>query len=162
MSDEEKLSRIEWHRKMAVQFFNQTWDILDKKERTEDDNNRMIHLTHGSALHWNIVVESGKYSDCGPLNLERGEWQISRVYSVVGNLESALYHAQRCLKICKANKIEDFDIAFAYEAMARVFSLSGNTSETEKYIKLAQEAGTAIKDEKDKEYFFNELSSILV
>ena len=160
MSDEEKFTELEWHRKIAVQLFNQTWDLLDKKDRTEDDDNLMIHSAHGSVLHWQFVVNSGKYPESGPLNIERGEWQVSRVYSVLSQAKAALYHAKRCLDICQANNIGDFDIAFAYEAMARAYSVSNDTEKSRKYIDLAKEAGTSITDEKDREYFMSELKSI--
>ena len=160
MSENEKLTQIEWHRKLAAQLFNQTWDLLDKEDRTEDENSLMIHSAHGSVLHWQFVIKSGKYPESGPINVERGEWQVSRVYSIVKRPEAALYHAKRCLDICKENNIEDFDIAFAYEAMARAYSVSGDIDNLKKYLDFATEAGNSIKDEKDKEYFMGELKSI--
>ena len=43
-SSDEKLTNLEWHRKMAAQLFNQTWVLIDKgNKRTEEENDRMIH-----------------------------------------------------------------------------------------------------------------------
>jgi hypothetical protein len=32
----------EFHRKIAIRCFNETWDYLEKKARTEQDNQRML------------------------------------------------------------------------------------------------------------------------
>ena len=98
--------------------------------------------------------------DNKPLHFERGEWQISRVYAILGRFEPALYHAKRCLEICKENDIRDFDISFAYEAMARAYSLMEDSVERNKYIELAKEAAEGIRDKGDKEYFWGELKTI--
>ncbi len=160
-AEDEKHTTSEWHRKMAAQLYNQTWNLLDKKERTVEENDEMIHSAHSSRYHWGAVVAAGKDPNAGPINLERGEWQISRVYSVLKRHEPALYHAQRCLDICKANNIGDFDIAFAYEAVARAYSLiSDKKDELQKYLDLAKEAGERIEKKEDKDYFLGELKTI--
>ncbi len=148
---EKKPSR-EDHKKFAVNLFNLTWSLLDKKNRTREEDDKMIHAAHASRFHWGEIGT--------PLEFERGEWQISRVYSVLKRNEPALYHAKRCLELCKENNIGDFDIAFAYEAMARAQALAGNEKECKKYIQLAKEAAGQIKKKEDKTYFLNELKTI--
>ena len=146
---------------MAVNLFNHTWDLMGKKDRNADESDEMIHSAHTSRYHWSVVVSSGKYPETGPLNLQRGDWQISRVYSILKRPHAAEYHAKRCLDITIDNKIEDFDLAFAYEAMARAYSIFGNkTAEKKKYLALAKEAGNKIEDEENKKYFFSELDTI--
>ena len=151
MSKEKPPSREE-HKKFAVALFNLTWSLLDKKDRTREENDKMVHAAHASRFHWGEIGT--------PLEFERGEWQISRVYSVLGRSEPALYHAKRCLDICKENNIGDFDIAFAYEAMARAHSIAGKTAECEKYLQLAKKAGESIKKKEDKNYYLGELKTI--
>lgn len=112
----------------------------------------MIQSPHTSRYHWGQI---GK-----PIHFERGEWQISRLYSVLYKAEPALHHAKRCLDICTKNDIGDFDIAFTYEAMARAHSVVGNKDKVTKYLELAKEAGVKIEKEDDKKYFMSELESI--
>ena len=95
-----------------------------------------------------------------PVELERGEWQISRVYSVLKRSEPALYHAERCLQICIEKGIGDWDIAFAHEAMARAYAAAGQKEQCRKYIELAQKAGEQIKQKEDREYLLAELRTI--
>lgn len=140
------------HKQLAIELFNLTWDLMDKKDRNQDEIDRMINAAHASRYHWGIVGE--------PVNFARGDWQISRVYSLVSRAEPCLYHAERCLKVTLENDLQDFDLAFAYEAMARACHLAGDAVETAKYYTLAQEAGAEIKEADDRTYFFGELETI--
>jgi len=140
------------HKQFAVDMFNLTWDLLDKQDRDQAEIDRMIHAAHASRYHWEIAGEV--------VNIARGEWQVSRVYAVLQRIEPCLYHAQRCLAITKENNLKDFDLAFAYEAMARACHLAGEPSQAEEFMSLAEEAGMEIQDKDDRVYFFNELQTI--
>ncbi|MHA1932697.1 MAG: hypothetical protein ACW96X_09175, partial [Promethearchaeota archaeon] len=127
-NEKNKFTELEWHRKMAAQLFNKTWDLIDKGDnRTSDENDDMIHSAHASRYHWSVVVASGEYPKSGPTNLQAGDWQISRVYALLKRSEPSLYHAKRCLQICEENKIGDFNLAFAYEAVSRAYSITGDS-----------------------------------
>ncbi len=152
MAEEKKYTEQEWHKRAAVTLFNLVWSLLDKKERTKQEDDKMVHAVHASRFHWGEIGTSVEF--------ERGEWQISRVYSVLKRSQSALYHAETCLGICKENNIGDFDIAFAYEAMARAHAVAGDKSDCEKYIKLAKEAGEQIEKKEDKDLFFGDLKTV--
>ena len=152
MTEEKKYTEQEWHKRAAITLFNLVWSLLDKKDRTKQEDDKMVHAVHASRFHWGEIGT--------PVEFERGEWQISRVYSVLNRPQSALYHAERCLEICKEHNIGDFDIAFAYEAMARAHAVAGDKSDCEKYIKLAKEAGEQIKKKEDKDLFFNDLKTV--
>lgn len=142
----------ELHEKLAMSLFNATWALLDKEDRTEEDDIKMIHSAHASRYHWGQIGE--------PIHFERGEWQISRVYSVLGRREPAFYHAKLCLEICQENNIRDFDIAFAYEAMARAYAVEGDRDNFEKYRDLAEKAGEEIDEKGNRDYFLGELKTI--
>jgi hypothetical protein len=152
MSEEKKYTEQEAHKKFAIDLFNFTWSLIDKKDRTKEEEDKMVHAAHASRFHWGEIGT--------PVHFERGEWQISRVYSVLNRPQQALYHAKRCLEICQQNNISDFDIAFAYEAMARANAVAGNKTECEKYIKLAKEAGEQIKEKGDRDVFFSDLKTV--
>ena len=149
---EEQGPSLEENQQWAIQLFNHTWELLNLDERTTDQIDEMIYCAHASRFHWGIVG--------APVNFARGEWQISRVYSVLGRSEPALFHAHRCLDICDMHKIGDFDRAFAYEALARAYKIAGNDDECEKYLELGRNCGDRIRDEETKEVFFADLDSI--
>jgi hypothetical protein len=151
MAEKDKYTIEECHKKIAIDCFNLVWSLLGKKDRTKEEDDKMVHAAHASRFHWGEIGE--------PLHFERGEWQISRVYSVLNRPQPALYHAERCLDICTENNIGDFDIAFAHEAVARANAASGSKSEFEKHYRLAKEAGEKIEGKEDKKYFFGDLES---
>ena len=140
------------HRQLGIDLFNRTWELLDKPERTQAEIDEMIHMAHASRYHWGMAGTA--------LNLQRGEWQISHVYSVLGRGEPAHYHARRSLAICQENNIGDFDLAFAYEALARAASVLGNEKAMKENLTLAKAAGEKIAEQDDKEYLFAELENI--
>ena len=110
----------------------------------------MVYSAHASCRHW---LEAGT-----GVNHQRGEWMISRVYSVLGLGEAAVRHAQRCLALTEkhADLMEDFDRAFAYESMARAHAVAGNSEEALRYIDLARKAGEAIQADENREIFVSD------
>jgi hypothetical protein len=142
----------EYHREEAVKCFNATWDLIDKKDRTHEDDVSMIHMAHASRYHWGQVGTALEFS--------RGEWQISRVYSLLRMGESALFHAREALRLCLDNGIGDFDLTFGYEGMARAYSVLGNQKDKATYIAKAREAAKAIAKEDDRKYVESEISTI--
>lgn len=152
MTEQDEATGKDWHRKFAIDLFNQVWDLLDKGERTQEENDRMLHAAHASRYHWGEIGT--------PLERERGEWQISRVYAVLNRPEGAVYHAGRCLEICEANGIEDFDLAFAYEALARAHAVAGEPDRSREYIRLGEQAGEKIEEKDNREYFSSELQTV--
>ena len=146
------VNESEIHRKFAVDLFNFVWELLNKPERSLEENDRMLHAAHASRYHWE---QAG-----GPVNLVRGEWQVSRVYAVLNRAEPALYHARRCLDICKQNQIGDFDLAYAYEALARAAYIAGQQTECKFYYELAWQAGERISEQEDRELFAGDLATI--
>lgn len=74
--------------------------------------------------------------------------------------ESALYHTKRYLEICKENSIGGFDLAYAYEAMARAYAVAGKKGETDKYIQLTKKAGEQIKEKENRDLLHSDLKTI--
>lgn len=140
------------HRTLAVDLFNYVWTLLDKGRRTIEEDDDMIHAAHASRFHWGQVGTA--------VNLARGEWQISRVYSVLVRPESAFQHARRCLDICLANGIGDFDLAFAYEALARAAAIGGRSAERATFVMLSERAAAGIQNEEDKKLVLSDLATI--
>src|SRR5687767_11503363 len=112
----------------------------------------MIHAAHASRHFWGRVG--------APENRARGEWQCSRVYAVLGRGEPAIHHAKRCLELCEEHGIGDWDLAFAYEALARAHRAGGDEAAAGRYKALAREAGDAIADSGDREVFEGDYATL--
>ena len=152
MSEKNEGSELERHKLLGAELNGLVWELLEKPDRLPEDDERMLHASHASCYHW---LEVG-----APANHARGEWLISRVYTVLRKPDPALHFARRCLEICEKHGIGDYDIAFAYEAMARAYSLAGDHAQFERFRGLAKEAGDAIAGEEDKKIFLSDLSSL--
>jgi hypothetical protein len=140
------------HRRLAAELFNRVWSLLEQPDRDQAADDMMLHAAHASRHHWGEVG--------APVNLARGEWQVSRVYAILGRAEPALYHARRCLEICEAHGIGDFDLAFAYEALARASAVAGQNRERDRYVELARKAGERIAEEDDRAIFAADLATV--
>ena len=146
--------RREERRQLAVDLFNHAWTLMRLPERTPEQDDELIHAAHASRHHWGEVGTAA--------NLARGEWQVSRVYATLGRAEPALYHGGRCLAYCQASpdELEDWDLPFAYEALARAHSIAGNSVEAERFAREARELGARIHDDEDRELLEADLATL--
>ena len=140
------------HRRLGVELFNEVWRLME----TREDDERMVHAAHASAYHWAEAPE------CEPKNRARSEWQCSRMYTVLGRAEPALYHARRCLEICEASPgaLEDWDLPFAHEALARAHALAGEGEEAARQAARARELSERIEDPEDRELLDADLATL--
>lgn len=141
-------------RMLAAQLFNQTWRLMETEHRTQADDDRMVHMAHASRYHW------GQVPTATPAHLARGEWQVSRVYTVLGRAEPASYHAQRVLDICLEHGIGDWDLAFAYEALARAAAVAGDPDAARGHTDKALAAAEAIVQDEDRDLVLADLETI--
>jgi hypothetical protein len=139
-------------RSLAAGLFNATWTLLEKEKRTRDEDDAMAHMAHASAHHWRQVGT--------PENFARSEWLCSRVYAQLRRPEPCLHHAQRVLDICTENGIGDFDLAYAYEALARGHAIGGDTEQARARTEQAIAAAEDIQDSDDRELLLTDLETI--
>jgi hypothetical protein len=152
MASSAKLTEKEWHRKNAKNLFNHTWTLMERRRRTKDEDDEMLNSAYASRYHWSRIGD--------PVNFARGEWQISRVYSLLKRPEPSLHHAKRCLKICQDANLGAFDLAFAYEALARASAIAGRKQDSRNYLAKARRAGTNIQEKEDSDWLQTNLKTI--
>jgi tetratricopeptide (TPR) repeat protein len=141
-------------RLLAAQLFNETWRLMEREGRTWQEDDRMIHTAHASRYHW------GQVPTATPAHLARGEWQVSRVYALLGRGEPALYHAGRVLEICRDNGIADWDLAFAHEALARAYAVAGDAEQARAATDRALAAAEDITEDEDRDLLLADLETI--
>jgi tetratricopeptide (TPR) repeat protein len=144
----------EEERQLAVDLFNHAWTLMELDGRSAEQDDELIHAAHASRHHWAAVGT--------PANLARGEWQVSRVYTVLGRVEPALHHARRCLAYCEANPdaLEDWDLAYAHEALARAHALAGEADEAERHAARARALSARVAGAKDREHLEADLATL--
>ena len=139
-------------RQLAVDLFNLVWDYLEKPDRSLQENDTMLNAAHASRYHWEQIGKA--------VNLARGEWQLARVYAVLGRPEPALYHAARSLEICQSNGIGDFDLAYAYEAYARATAIARRFEDSQTWLQQARQAAQNIPEADDRELLEKDLDTV--
>jgi DNA-binding transcriptional MerR regulator len=146
LSDEE-------NRRIGVALFNATWTLIEKENRTRDEDDAMLHMVHASRHHWAA-------SGTDAAHLARGEWLCSRVYAILGRPEPSLHHARRVLDLCQENSIGDWDLAFAYEALARGHAIAGNAEQAHACTEQALAAVEDIAEDDERELVLGDLETI--
>lgn len=146
----------EAQRKLGVDLFNRTWTFLELPTRTAAEDDEMLHCAHASAYHWRQVGT--------PANFARSEWQCSRVYAVLGLAEPALRHAHRCLELVESSPADmaTWDLAGAHEALARAYSVAGDSEAARRHRDLGREALARVEEAEDRAPIEADLATIPV
>lgn len=114
----------EVHRWFGVHLNNEAWKLLDEYALEPDDlptpGEDALYRAYASAYHWRQAGNA--------MNHGRAEHLISRTAVLVGSADLALRHASRYLELIEAHPdlAEDWDHAFAHEAMARALAMAGD------------------------------------
>ncbi len=141
------------HRQLGVDLFNHAWTLLELAERTSEQDDELIHTAHASRWHWGHAGTA--------INLARGEWQLSRVYAVLGRPEPALHHARRCLAYVEsAADAEDWDLPYAHEALARASRLAGDREAAAAHAAMARGLAAHVVDAEDREHLAHDLADL--
>lgn len=135
------------HRWFAIEANNGTWDLLEKADRTREDDRNLVHIAHTSAFHW---VKVGNET-----NVARAACMVANAHAAVGDGHAALRHGKHCVELTEAHpdKMTDWDLAFAYDALARATKVAGETKKAADLKTKARELGDAIADPGDKSIF---------
>lgn len=137
----------------AIKAFNETWEYIEKKDRTAEDNLKMIEFAYESKYNWSLV---GNH-----LHFVRSDWQVSRVYAEAKLLKASLYYSTKCLEDTLKQGFKGFDLFFAYEANVRVYHLLKEFEKRDIFVQKAIESIELVEKQADKDYCKSELDKIL-
>jgi len=142
----------ESQRKLASELFNYVWTLLEKEDRSARESELMVAAAYASRFFWEVPGEA--------VHHVRGEWQISRACATAGMSEGALIHARRCLALCEAHGVGGFDLAYAYEALARAHQLAGDHETASQYAAQARATAALVEDKDDREVLEGDLATL--
>ena len=142
------------HHFFAANCFNRTWDFMDKASRTPEDDLAMLLSSMASLWHWT------RRKDVTPTNLSIGYWQLSRVYTLLGQAENARMFGQYCLEASRKEGVQPFYLGYAYEALSRAEKVAGDTDQAKTYLTLAREACEKISDDEEKKMLLKDLETL--
>jgi hypothetical protein len=140
------------HKYFAAHCFNRAWDLIEKKDRTSEDDRLMVALNQASIYHWL------QRPDCGNKQLSVGFWQASRIQSLLGTAVEARRQAEVCLSY--SGELEPFYLGSAHEALARAAKISGDTKLTRSHKEEATRLAGTIRKKDERDLLLKDLNSI--
>ncbi len=140
------------HRYFAAHCFNQAWELIDKKDRTPEEDQKMVALCHASIYHWS------QRADCERIRLSVGYWQASHIQAVLNNPSEARHYGKICLNYSQGQP--PFYLGYAYEALARAEKLAGNAGAAADYFAKAKQLANQVTKTEDRELLLKDLSTI--
>lgn len=142
------------HKHFSAACFNGVWDLLDRTERTGQEDELMVEMAHASLYHWL------RREDATPENLSVGYWQIARVYATVGDAGMARVYADRCVKISDESSLAPFYRGYAYEAAARSAKLAGASKEAAEFLEQARALAGEVEAETERALLMGDLEGL--
>ena len=140
------------HRFFSADCFNKAWALIEKPDRTPEEDEEMIRLNQASVWHWS------QREDCTRRNLSIGYWQASRIQALLGRAEEARRYGRLSLEYSQQEP--PFFLAYAYEALARAEQVAGNESLVKQYHAEAMRLAEAVVDAEDRELLLADLDTI--
>lgn len=141
------------HSFFSVYCFNTAWSLMEKTNRTPEEDDQMILLSHTSIWHWM------QRDDCQNSNLSVGYWQASRIYSILGRADEARRYAQLCFR--HSQEEVPFLRAYANEALARAEKVAGNGNLATQYHAEATRLAESVEEADDRKLLLDDLATIL-
>jgi len=140
------------HRHFAAHCFNATWSLIERQGRTPADDDQMVRLAMASHYHWT------QRSDYGPQPESIAQWQLSRVFAILGQADNARRHGTLALEAARAGGLVPFYVAYGFEALARAEAVGGNPGQATLYLAEARNLATTL--ERDREQLVADLDEV--
>ena len=112
----------------------------------------MVAAAYASRFFWELPG--------GVVQHLRDEWQISRACATAGEPEGAIAHARRCLELCQQHGVRGFDLAYAYEALARAHLVAGDAETAIQCAAQARAAAALVSNAEDRDLLDGDLATL--
>lgn len=142
------------HQFFAIEAFNAAWELLDKADRTPEEDDEMLQRAFASRWHWGFVG--------GPQQFATGDWQISRAAAMLGFGLLAEAYALRALAIAEAEGFTDWGLASIYEGVARAAAVNGNVALHAEYYGKTKTAIAAIAEDDERKVIEDQFADVPV
>lgn len=156
MSKKDDFDQAEAHKYYSANCFNKAWDLIDKEQRTPEEDEQMIRLSLASHYHW---TQRADYSNT---SASIGYWQTARIYAILDQADNALRYGQLCLKVSQEAGVPPFFLGFAYEALARAAAAAGNRQDMTAYLNEARSAAEKVQKADDRKMLLDDLQTIQI
>jgi hypothetical protein len=141
-----------WHRTLAPEAFNRTWELLDADALTRTQEEEMLAATFAQRHHW--------YQVGTPRNRAIADWQVSRVAAVLGYADLARRFGEVSLEIAIENDLDPFVTGFAHEAIARAAADVDDVETFSEHLEQARALLAEIEGDEDRDILAADLAEM--
>lgn len=134
-----------WTRWFAVECNNRAWRLAESLERTEEEDQEMLHSAHAAALHWSKVGTA--------LHNARAQMLLGHVHALLGDGRGALPYARQAFDFVLSRDSAPWEVAFAHAILANAAWAAGDRPLHAKHHEIANALGTALSDPEERAIF---------
>jgi hypothetical protein len=142
------------HRHFSTMCFNAAWEVMERPDRSPDDNQEMIRLAFASLWHWS------QRQDVKPRHFAVGYWQIARIFALLGMADASERYARHSLEQAEGYAVGHFYRGYAHEALARAALVRGDRQGARAYLAEALAAAEMIADKDERQLLLQDLAQI--
>jgi hypothetical protein len=143
---------LEDHRRTAGETFNRCWELLEKANRTDEDNRELLTLAFVSRYHWSCVGAEEQ--------MIMGDWMVSRAAAAIGEAHLAVRFAQRAYDRAQEADVPDWLGASVCEGLARAHVANGDLALRNQWYEAAVDLVERIEDHESKSLIADQLDSV--
>ena len=140
------------HKYFAAHCFNKAWDLIEKPNRSAEEDRLMVALNQASLYHWM------NRPDCKYESLSIGYWQASRIQSLLRNTAEAQRYAEVCVQY--SSDLEPFYRGYAHEALARAAFMAGNQELGEAHVHEGRMLAGLVAEADERDALLKDLDTI--
>ena len=143
---------VDQQRGFAVQYYNQTWDLIDQAERTAADDRRMLSLAMASRALWDDIGGDEQWIV--------GDWQVAHVAALTGHPDLSLDFAAAAYERASSADVPLWMKASTCEGLARAHAAAGHVAERDAWVLKARELLEQVDDAEDRALIESQLATV--
>jgi hypothetical protein len=140
------------HRGQAVETYNQSWSLLERDDRSPEQDRDLLTTAFTSRFHWRAAggVEQWVMSD----------WMVARAAAAVGEGRLAVDFALAAHDAAQRGEVADWLLASCAEGVARAYAALGDEVSRDRWSEVARSLISDIIDDEDRELIASQLDTI--
>jgi hypothetical protein len=143
---------VDQQRGFAVQYYNQTWDLIDQAERTPADDRRMLSLAMASRALWDDIGGDEQWIV--------GDWQVAHVAALTGHPDLSLDFAAAAYERASSADVPLWMKASTCEGLARAHAAAGHEAERDAWVLKARELLEQVDGAEDRALIESQLATV--
>ncbi|HUV48745.1 MAG: hypothetical protein WBC76_07160 [Actinomycetes bacterium] len=143
---------VDAQRALAVQYYNQSWDLIDKSGRSPADDRRLLMLAVASRALWDDIGGDEQWIT--------GDWQVAHVAALTGHASLSLEFAAAAYERATTADVPLWLKASTCEGLARAHAAAGHTAERDAWVVKARELLERVDDPDDRAVIEGQLATV--